>query len=202
MGLIPVSWLHTYGYCEFQLYLEKAVGIEAPPSPEMLAGTHQHNFLDKEHQKKAEIELTVPEAAQKAQLESVVMVSRDISVRGSALYGRIDEVIFEPNRIIIIDDKPSAQPYFSNRLHVWGYCQAFKQTYSPSMPVCGALRQETSGSIVWLEPFTDEHDGLVTATVTRIKAVLAGIDKPELSGNHKKCKPCRYKTSCWSQITR
>ena len=194
--LIPVSWLHTHAYCEYQLYLEKALGIKAPPTPEMLSGTHQHNFLDTEHEKKAEITLTIPEAVQKAQIEAVVMVSRDISVRGISLYGRIDEVAFEPNRIVIIDDKPSAQPYFSNRLQVWGYCQAFRETFSPNVPLFGALRQEDSGNIIWFEPFLDEYSSLVETTVSRIQAVLSGIEKPQPSGNNKKCKPCRFKGTC------
>ena len=193
---IPVSWLHTHAYCEYQLYLEKALGIEAPPTTEMISGTHQHNFLDAEHEKKVEIELTVPEAVQKAQFEAVIMVSRDISVRGKSLYGRIDEVAFEPNRIVIIDDKPTALPYFSNRLQVWGYCQAFFETYSPEVPLFGAIRQEDSGNIVWFEPFKDEYASLVQAAVTRIQAILSGNETPQPSGNTKKCKPCRFMKSC------
>lgn len=195
-GLIPVHWLHTHAYCEFQLYLEKAVGVEAPPTQDMLAGSHQHAFLDAEHEKKAEVELTVGEAAQKAQLEAVTMVSRDISVRGVSLYGRIDEVLFEPSRIIIVDDKPSAQPYFTNKIQVWGYCQAFKETYSPGVPLFAALRQENSGGIVWLEEFLEDHDSLVKLTVKRIKAILTGIESPQPVGNSRKCKPCRIKDSC------
>ena len=162
----------------------------------MLSGTHQHNFLDAEHEKKAEITLTIPEAAQKAQIEEIIMVSRDIYVRGESLYGRIDEVAFEPNRIVIIDDKPTAQPYFSNRLQVWGYCQAFRETYSPNLPLFGALRQEDRGNIVWFEPFVEEHAGLVESTVLRIQAILTGVEKPQPSGNIKKCKPCRFRGSC------
>jgi CRISPR/Cas system-associated exonuclease Cas4 (RecB family) len=195
-GLIPVHWLHTHAYCEFQLYLEKAVGVEAPPTQEMLAGSHQHGFLDAEHEKKAEVELTVSEAAQKAQLEAVTMISRDISVRGLSLYGRIDEVLFEPARIIVVDDKPSIQPYFTNKIQVWGYCQAFRETYNPEVPLFAALRQETSGDIIWLEEFLEDHDKLVKVTVDRIKAIMAGTESPQPVGNSRKCKPCRFKDSC------
>ncbi len=199
-GLIPVHWLHTHAYCEFQLYLEKAVGVEAEPTIEMLAGAQQHAFLDAEHVKKAEVELTIDEAAAKAQLEVVTLVSRDVSVRGTALYGRIDEVVFEPARIIIIDDKPGAQPYFTNKIQVWGYCQAFKETYGPAVPLFGALRQEHSGSIVWLEQYLEDHDDLVTLTVDRIRAILSGSEKPQASGNSRKCQPCRFKQSCPAHV--
>ena len=195
-ALIPVHWLHTHAYCEYQLYLEKAIGIEAPPTQEMLAGSSQHSLLDAEHEKKAEIELTVNEAAQKAQIEAVTMISRDIFVRGNSLYGRIDEVLFEPIRIIIVDDKPSLQPYFTNKLQVWGYCQAFKETYNPEVPLFAALRQEHSGDIIWLEEFLADHDVLVKITVDRIRAILTGTEKPQPSGNHRKCMPCRFRESC------
>lgn len=195
-GLIPVNWLNIHGYCEYLLFLEKAVGIEAPPTGEMLAGTSQHALLDAEHREKAEVALTIPEAVEKAQLEAVTMVSRDIPVRGSALYGRIDEIFFEPNRIIVIDDKPGAIPYYSSKMQVWGYCQAFRETYGPDLPLFGALRQEDQGKIVWLEEYRSDHDSLVTATINRIKAVLEGREAAEPIGNIRKCRACRMREKC------
>jgi CRISPR/Cas system-associated exonuclease Cas4 (RecB family) len=195
-GLIPIHWLHSYGYCEYQLFLEKAVGIEAPPTAEMLAGSAEHRLLDEEHEKKAEIELTIDAAAEKAQTEEVSLVSRDVFVKGVALYGRIDEIVFEPNRIVIIDDKPSAKPYFNNKIQVWGYCQAFRQSYDVRLPLFGALRQEKSGDIVWLERFQKESDSLVDAAVRRIRAVLSGAAKPSTNVTVNRCRPCRFKESC------
>jgi hypothetical protein len=80
-ALIPIHWLHTHAYCEYQIYLEKGLGIEAPPTVEMLAGAEKHSFLDEEHEKKAELDLTVSEASTKAQLEAISLISRDISVK-------------------------------------------------------------------------------------------------------------------------
>ncbi|MBI4187928.1 MAG: PD-(D/E)XK nuclease family protein [Chloroflexi bacterium] len=200
-GLIPVHWLHTHAYCEFQLYLEKALGVEAKPTIEMLAGAQQHAFLDAEHVKKAEVELTIDEAAAKAQLEAVTLVSRDVSVRGMALYGRIDEVVFEPNRIVIIDDKPSAQPYFTNKIQVWGYCQAFMETYRPKIPLFAALRQEDNGNMVWLEQYLDEHSILVANAVERIRGIMTGKESPQAAGNSRKCQPCRFKETCPAHVT-
>lgn len=195
-NLIPVHWLHTHAYCELQIYLEKVQGLEAPPTVEMLAGAEKHAILDEEHEKKAELDLTVNEAFAKAQLEAISLISRDIYVKGTALYGRIDEVVFEPTRIIIIDDKPSAQPYFTNKVQVWGYCQAFQEMYQPNLPLFGALRQEDTGDIVWLEEFLTDHAMLVRTTVDRIRAILSGIENPEPAGNSRKCNPCRFKESC------
>ncbi len=195
-ALIPIHWLHTHAYCEYQLYLEKALGVEAPPTTEMLAGAAKHAVLDEEHERKAEVELTVSEASTRVQLEAISLVSRDISVTGAALYGRIDEVIFEPNRIIIIDDKPSAQPYFTNKVQVWGYCQAFKEKYSPTLPLFGALREEDTANIVWLEEFLEDHVKVVRDAVDRIRAIMSGTETPQPAGNSRKCKPCRFHESC------
>ncbi|MFC1972216.1 Dna2/Cas4 domain-containing protein [Chloroflexota bacterium] len=195
-GLIPIHWLHTHAYCELQIYLEKVQGLEAPPTVEMLAGANKHAILDEEHEKRAKLDLTVNEASAKAQLEEVSLISRDIYVKGTALYGRIDEVVFEPARIVIIDDKPSAQPYFTNKVQVWGYCQAFQEAYEPNLPLFGALRQEDTGDIVWLEEFLKDHAMLVSVTIDRIRAILGGTESPQPAGNSRKCKPCRFKESC------
>jgi len=195
-GLIPIHWLHTYAYCEYQIYLEKVLGLVAEPTQEMMAGAEVHTILDAEHKKTAELELTVSEAASKAQLEAVSLVSRDIYVQGTALYGRIDEVVFEPNRIVIVDDKPGAQPYFTNKVQVWGYCQAFAEMYGPNVPLFGALRQEDTSNMVWLEEFLEDHARLVNITVNRIRAILSGAENPQPPGNSRKCNPCRFKEAC------
>jgi CRISPR-associated exonuclease Cas4 len=195
-GLIPVHWLHTHAYCEYQLFLEKAVGIETPPTPEMLSGSGQHEFLDTEHKKKAKIELTTGEAVEKARIEGVSLVTRDAFVKGTALFGRIDEIVFEPNRIVIIDDKPGSRPYFSNKIQVWGYCKAFREMYHPELPLFGALRQEDKGKIVWLEWFREDQASLVDAMVRRIQSVLSGREKPQTNASSRRCQPCRFKDHC------
>jgi CRISPR-associated exonuclease Cas4 len=199
-GLIPVHWLHTHAYCEYQLFLEKAIGIETPPTAEMLSGSGQHEFLDTEHKKKAEIELTTVEAVEKARAEGVSLVSRDAFVKGISIFGRIDEIVFEPNRIIIIDDKPGSRPYFSNKVQVWGYCKAFREMYHPDLPLFGALRQEDNGKIVWLEWFKEDQASLVDAMVRRIQVVLSGKEKPQTNANSRRCQPCRFKSSCPVQV--
>jgi len=195
---IPIHWLHTQRYCEYQIYLENVVGLEAPPTAEMLRGSEIHDNLDEEHEKRAELEMTVKEALIKAPQESIVLVSRDVPVMGSALIGRIDEVAFEPSRILIIDDKPSAVAYITNKVQVWGYCQAFQEFYQPGVPIFGALRQEDTGIIVWQEEFLPEHSTMVVDSVNRIRAILSGQMSAQPTGNIRKCQSCRLRESCSS----
>ena len=68
--------------------------------------------------------------------------------------------------------------------------------YQPNLPLFGALRQEDTGDIVWLEEFLKDHAMLVRVTVNRIRAILGGIESPQPAGNSRKCKPCRFKESC------
>lgn len=193
---IPIHWLHTQRYCEYQIYLEKVLGLEAPPTEEMLRGVDIHDRLGEEHEREAELELSVNEALARAPAEGIILISRDIYVEGTSLIGRIDEVVFEPSRIVIIDDKPSAVPYLSNRVQVWGYCQAFREMYRPEVPLLGALRQENSSSLVWLEEFLPEHENLVADSVTRIQAILGGQASAEPTSNIRKCQSCRLRESC------
>ena len=195
-SLIPIHWLHAQAYCEYQIYLEKVLGIEAEPTVEMVKGMEKHASLDEEHEQRAELELSVNEALVKAPAEGTILVSRDIYVEGRSLYGRIDEVVFEPSRIVVIDDKPSAFPYFTNKLQVWGYCQAFNEMYEPSVPLFGALRQEDTKDIIWLEQFSEEHTSEVADATTRIVAILSGQGKPQPTGNARKCQSCRLREYC------
>jgi predicted CoA-binding protein len=132
--------------------------------------------------------------------EGVSLVSRDAFVKGISIFGRIDEIVFEPNRIIIIDDKPGSRPYFSNKIQVWGYCKAFREMYHPDLPLFGALRQEDNGKIVWLEWFKEDQASLVDAMVRRIQVVLSGKEKPQTNANSRRCQPCRFKSSCPVQV--
>lgn len=61
-SLVPIHWLHTQAYGECQIYLEKVLGLETEPTAEMVASSEKHAILDKEHEERAELELTVNEA--------------------------------------------------------------------------------------------------------------------------------------------
>jgi CRISPR/Cas system-associated exonuclease Cas4 (RecB family) len=106
---VPIHLLHTQAYCERQIYLEYVEGIQAPPLAEMIKGSERHDALEEAHIEKAEIELSVGDAFVKSEKEGITLISREVFVLGSATYGRIDEIIIEPERMIIIDDKPNLE---------------------------------------------------------------------------------------------
>ena len=137
---IPVHWLHSQGYCEYQIYLEYVEGVKVEPTIEMQMGKKIHTILEEEHKKKAELRLTMEDTLKKAREEKVVLVGREIPVIGNHLYGWIDEVHFMPDQIVIIDDKPNTVPFLSNKKQVWGYCLAFQEWVKPNLPLIASLR--------------------------------------------------------------
>lgn len=193
---VPIHLLHTQAYCEYQIYLEHVKGVEVEPTVEMQKGIEKHDSLDEEHRKKAEVKLTFDQALIKSATEGVALKSRDVYVQGSATYGRIDEIIIEPSRIIIVDDKPTPVPYLTNKVQVWGYCHTFKEVYKSDLPLFGALRHEDTGEITWLEQFLEEHDARVIDGINRTQAILTGKTKGEPTSNKRKCTSCRLRVHC------
>lgn len=193
---VPIHLLHTQAYCEHQIFLEYVKGIEVEPTAEMLKGIEQHNSLDEEHREKAKIELSINDALVKSATERVALVSRDVYVQGATTYGRIDEIIIEPSRIIVIDDKPTPVPYFTNKVQVWGYCYTFKEMYQPKLPLFGSLRNEYTGEITWLEEFSKEYAMRVADGIKRIQAIFSKQSQGEPTSNKRKCSSCRLRLQC------
>lgn len=195
-GRIPVSWLHSYGYCEYQIYLEHVRGVEAGETPEMQEGREVHAAMDEAHKAAAELELGIDEALAKSQEERVVLSAREVQVKGEQLIGVIDEVIFFPDRIMIVDDKPGDIAWPSSKMQAWGYCLAFQEQWEPGLPIVAGIRNRETGYEVWAEAFTRRHREEVVTAVSRIRQILDGEAIPRGAGNPRKCRACRFCDSC------
>ena len=193
---IPIHWLHNQAYCEYQIYLEIIKGIVPETSAEVQRGVEAHAALDQSHEEKAEIELSVKDALTKAKSEQIFLISRGIFVEGTRLIGLIDEVLFTPSEIHIIDDKPGDVPYITNKRQLWGYCLAFEEQFRPNMPIVAVLRNRDTGNEIWAEPFKQEHREDVLDAVTRIIGILNGTRPPIPTKKPTKCRACRYRVSC------
>ena len=112
----PISWLHTQAYCEYQIYLQNFLGIKLKPNPSMLKGLQQHHKLYREFKEKATERGTIQELLEKVKRDGISYSSRELGVVGlvSGMYGKIDNVILHPDRIEIIDDKPSERVWSSD----------------------------------------------------------------------------------------
>jgi len=193
---IPIHWLHSQTYCEYQIYLEHVKGMEIEATSEMQKGIEVHAFLEEEHLKRAEIKLKTAEVIQKAKQERKTFIGREVPVIGRQLYGSIDEIHIMPDKIIIIGDKPNYRPFFSNKKQVWGYCLAFQEQFKPNLPIIASLRHRDSQKIIWQEEFLEEHKRIVLESVERILDILNGNRKPQPTSNFDKCRSCRLKSVC------
>jgi CRISPR-associated exonuclease Cas4 len=193
---IPVSWLHSYGYCEYQIYLEHVRGVEAEETPEMQEVREAHAAMDEAHKAAAELELDVDEALTKAQEEQIVLSAREVQVKGKQLVGCIDEIVFLPDRIMIVDDKPGDIAWPSSKLQAWGYCLTFEEQYEPNMPIIAGIRNRDTGYEIWASPYTRRNREEVLRAVSRIRQLLDGEAIPVGCRNPKKCRACRFNGSC------
>jgi len=50
---IPIHWLQSQTYCEYQICLEHVKGVKVEPTPEMNYGKEAHAILEENHKKKA-----------------------------------------------------------------------------------------------------------------------------------------------------
>jgi hypothetical protein len=193
---ISVSWLDSFGYCEYQFYLKHVIGIKVKPSKEMLLGTKRHIILEIEHKEKATVKLSVRNAMKWAEKEKVKLTTRELWVEGTKLQGRIDELQIYPDRIMVIDDKPTTYPWDNHKKQIWGYCLAFEEQYNPSFPIYSILRNRDTQEIVWRELLTNQHRELVSADISQMFEILEGTRVAELTENKKKCMACGLRIKC------
>jgi len=193
---IPVSWLHSFGYCEYQIYLEHVRGVEAGETPEMREGREVHAAMDEAHKAAAELEIGIDEAMVKSQREQLVLSAREVQVRGQQLTGIIDEIVFFPDRVMIVDDKPGDIAWPGSKMQAWGYCLAFQEQWGPGLPIVAGIRNRETGYEIWGEPFTRRHRQAVAKAVSRIRQILDGEAIPRGAGNPRKCRACRFHESC------
>ena len=190
---IPIHWLHSQAYCEYQIYLEHVKGIEIEPTSEMQEGKEIHAILEEEHKKKTEFKLTIEEAIKRAQDEGIILVGREVPVVGDVLWGFIDEIHFTPEYIVIIDDKPNSIPFLSNKQQVWGYCLAFQEQFNLDIPLVACLRHRDTQRIIWRERFLDEHRKIVLESTGRILGIINGYIDPKPTDNINKCRKCKLR---------
>jgi CRISPR/Cas system-associated exonuclease Cas4 (RecB family) len=171
-------------------------GIKTAPTAAMMMGAKRHSILEVEHKERSTEELSVDDALEKAKVEKVLLVAREISVEWSQLKGKIDEIHFMHDQIIIVDDKPNSVAWDSNKVQVWGYCLAFQEQFRPMLPISALLRHRDTQRTVWEEVFTEDHRDRVLIAIERISGIMNGEREPEPTDNINKCRRCSLNNVC------
>jgi len=196
-ALFPISWLHKQGYCEYQIYLENILGIEAAPTREMIEGKQEHQDLYDQFEKEA-----VPATLEEMLLESkkVTVFSRELRIRDTkhGIYGLIDEVLLTPTEFIVVDDKPGTKTFLSNIHQVFGYCLAFREEIgiSDNRPIVAALRERGTDNIYWHTPFDETAEKEILSVIERVHSLISGTLPFISTTNANKCRPCRFWDKC------
>ncbi|MFX0171843.1 MAG: Dna2/Cas4 domain-containing protein [Candidatus Hodarchaeota archaeon] len=193
---IPIHWLHTQGYCEYQIQLEHVQKVISRLTPEMQLGAKRHLELEEDHKQKAELELTPEDALTKVKEERVTLDCRELPVQGSKIYGLIDEVHMSPSQVTIIDDKPNRRPYLSTKKQIWGYCLAFEEHFNPKLPIVACLRHRDTQDIIWKKEFTIKDKEIVQTAIDRITGIINQSREAIPTTNPKKCMKCRFQPAC------
>jgi hypothetical protein len=193
---IPASWLNSYAYCEYQIYLEHGRGATPEPNPEDEESKASQASLEETYKAAAKLELSVDDAMVKSGAEGIVVSARGVAVEGVDLEGCIDEIVFMPDRILVIDDKPGDMAWPGSRMQSWGYCVAFEEQYHPSLPIMAGIRSQDTGYEVWAQQFAHGHREEVERAILRIRQLIDGEAVPVGTRNRRKCKACRLAASC------
>lgn len=192
--IFPVSWLSRQAYCEYQIFLENIKGVKVWDTKEMVTGTRRHEELFKEHKERVTEEGTVEQFLERARREKISFVLRELRViaPGVGLWGRIDEVVINPDSVEIIDDKPGDRAWPGNIRQIWGYCLAFRECHSPDRPVMGSMKNRDTRERVWTETLNSEHEKAMNEVIGRVKGIINREREAEPTSNSVKCTKCRF----------
>lgn len=202
MDRIPIHWLHTQAFCEYEIFLGVVRGIPDPnPHREDIEeGKLAHNTLLEEHNAKAtETDKSIEELTDMTKATGVSTILREILVIGERMIGRIDEIKISPAYIYIIEDKPRSnrgEPFLSEKRQAQGYALAYKETYSPTSPIMIVVRDRNTQDWLWQKPLNDEDIQAVNESLDRIIGILTGSWKAIPTKNGNKCHYCRWNVAC------
>lgn len=201
-SLFPISWFNKQGFCEYQIYLENVLRIEAKPTKEMAEGKEVHDRLYQEFKVTA-VPATFEEALNRS--KTGILRSRELRVQDTlhGIYGRIDEALLTPDKFVIIDDKPGTRAYDSNINQVYGYCLAFKELIGPleNRDIIAALRKRGTDNTFWKQPFDELAERKTVAIVRHIHALILGVEEFASSDNASKCRGCKLNKNCDRVLT-
>ncbi len=198
VNFFPISWLHSKGFCEYQLYLEKIKKIEVENTEEMLLGKKIHEELEKQFLEEAEEEMTIEEALTVSKETGKSFLVRELDTISSkyGIYGKIDEVQIFPDSVVVIDDKPGYNAYPGLVKQVLAYSLSFGDQFKPKREIFSVLRNRDTREVFWQEKFSEESANIVVKDILEIHDLIRNVRIPEATTNPQKCMKCRFKNVC------
>ncbi len=197
---VSPSWLNSFVYCPYQIYLERVKGIKVAETQSMREGTKAHHSLEVAHKEMVEEIITVEYAMEESRKRRVGYLFREIPIRAYfddyQIGGRIDELLVLPYRIEIIDDKPGHRAYDGGIIQVYAYAHAFVRRYSPQVPVHAVIRSRDSGEVIYRGEFGARERERVEERIKELLDVIYSRREPTVRINERKCASCRFRDVC------
>jgi CRISPR/Cas system-associated exonuclease Cas4 (RecB family) len=197
---IAGSWINTYYFCPYQLYLYRVKGIKRPATKAMKTGTAVHLALEQKHLEQVEEELMIEDALFNARMTRNAYVFRELHLIGHferyQVGGYIDELAIYPDRVEVIDDKPGTQAYRGEIMQVHTYAHAFIKELSPGMPVWAVIRNRDTGEILYRNVHGAQKEEETEALLGDILALLRDARVPSVEVKESRCRSCRYRDVC------
>ena len=197
---IKISWINTYYYCPYQIYLSEVKGYRVPPTKNMIAGTTAHMNLEKEHEELVEVEMSIEEALKVAKEEKKAFSYREVPVyqkyRRFQVGGKMDMLIIYPDHVEIIEDKTSERAYLSSIMQLWGYALIFRDSHKLDRKIVGVVRNSLTKKEMFREGFEKHHEKEVAEVFEKLYLISRGTLIPSVNPSEKKCENCRFKDVC------
>ena len=197
---IWASWIQTYFYCPYQLYLYRVKGIELPPTKEMEMGANAHAVKEIIHYMNVEEEVSIEDALFLSKMENKGFVFREFAFKTKfekyQLSCKIDELAIYPDRVEIIDDKPGDRVYKGEIMQVLGYALAFREKFKPDREIRTIVRGRDTGEILYVKTFASEDEEEIKRTLYDIYLLLKDVVIPSIEPSLNKCERCRYREFC------
>lgn len=208
--IVPCSTLPTQTFCEYQIWLEYGLGIEAELSEEAKEGKEIHEKLYEEFKKEVEISggssSFLEFLANKEEPKKGREMLLGCFLNGNTfLIGRCDEIWSLRDSIVVIDDKPRDFVRKSDIRQVVAYGYIIKQwlkEFKIKKKVKLIVRNEYTGEIVWEDRLRREMISDMLETARRIRDFLIGKTKPIPTKKMTKCLKCRFRNHCDKFIER
>ena len=197
--MFPIWWLNDQGYCEYKIYLQLEKGIKPEKTKEMIEGKRVHDDLDSEFDRIA-IPSSFEEIVELSKLEGQKSRKVFLKSRKYGIIGRADEIFYQPEKFIVIDDKPSNKPWDSDINQVYGYCLALKEKmveqFKDTRPIIAALRTEGTNDIYWEEIFDYNAENKIIEIINHIHKLISFEVEYKSNNNPRKCKGCNLNNEC------
>jgi hypothetical protein len=186
--------------CVSELSDLKALGFSAAYINEALRGQSE----DIAFERRVENEEKLSMVNRLAKSPSLVHIDGELELLSLtySIIGRLDEIRFEPERVVILDDKPRPKRgdvYYGDRNQVVAYCIAFKDMMSlvgDVRPIYAAVRDRSSEDIMWEEELTETLRLGVCNEIEHLRSLLQSRKADAFSSSESEAKCYWCKLNC------